>query len=165
MSLRYGAALRWSAPLRAALLLFSLGLIAAGSLLPASMTPSTPALGVVYALNLAHVLLYGALAVTLALAVRAPLPQPRALLLLLLAVGLVGWLDEWHQGTRPYRDSSLWDLGSDLLGGLLALLVAAWSDRPGGLRARKLPLALLAAAALTWNLLPTLGPDLRPLTP
>lgn len=165
MSLRYGRLLESPRLLRGLLFAACLGLIFAGSFYPESMAPSSPSTAVVYLMNFAHVLLYGALAVSLALALGVALPNLRATLLLVLAVGFVGWLDEWHQGTVAYRDASLWDLGSDLLGALLALLVAGWSNRPGGLRARMLPLALLAFVALSWNLLPTLGPAWPPPTP
>ena len=160
---------RWlAAPraLRVLLLGIALALVGVETLLPGHDGPALDPNLQVYVSNLGHFVLYGLLAVGAALAFRVRLPgRPLALLLIVLAAGLVGWLDEWHQSTQPGRDASLWDLGSDLLGAGLALTAATWSTAAGGLRARLLPLAGLVAVALAWTLLPTFGPPLAPPTP
>lgn len=118
-----------------------------------------------YLMNLGHPLLYGGLAVAAALAFSVRLPNLRASALIVLGIALVGWLDEWHQATLPFRDSSTWDLFSDMMGAVFALMVAGWSSQPGGLRAHILPLFLLFVLSMTWNLVPTLAPEFPPPTP
>jgi len=105
----------------------------------------------------------GLVAAALAFSVR--LPNLRASVLIVAGIGLVGWLDEWHQTTLPFRDASTWDLFSDMMGAVFALMVAGWSCRPGGLRAHLLPLFLLFTISMVWNIVPTLAPEFPPPTP
>ncbi len=118
-----------------------------------------------FVMNLGHPLLYGCLAVAAALAFSVRLPNLRASALIVLGIGIVGWLDEWHQTTLPFRDASTWDLFSDMIGAVFALMVAGWSSQPGGLRGRILPLFLLFTLSMIWNIVPTLAPEFPPPTP
>lgn len=118
-----------------------------------------------FVMNLGHPLLYGCLAVAAALAFSVRLPNLRASALIVAGILLVGWLDEWHQTTQPFRDASTWDLFSDMMGAVFALMVAGWSSRPGGLRAHALPLFLLFTISMIWNIVPTLAPEFPPPTP
>jgi VanZ family protein len=108
-----------------------------------------------YCLNLAHQPLYAMVGLTFLLALGL---KPGTRLALFLAVSfamLVGIYDELHQATIEYRDSCLWDIGSDMLGATFGVIVAIWSDRKGGVFAHLLPMAGLLVLSLLWNFLPS----------
>ncbi len=70
----------------------------------------------------------------------------------LVLVATVGYADEWHQMSLAARSSDLRDLGTDLLGGVGAILAVRWfsEDRFPFLRGLVVGLALLAAI-LSWS--------------
>ncbi|MCP4093613.1 MAG: hypothetical protein GY747_09195 [Planctomycetes bacterium] len=108
-----------------------------------------------YCLNLAHQPLYAMVGLTFLLALGKKVGTRSALLLAVTFVVLVGIYDEIHQATIEYRDSCIWDLGSDMLGATFGVIVAIWSDRKGGVFAHLLPMAGLAVLSLLWNFLPS----------
>lgn len=118
-----------------------------------------------YVLNWGHQPLYGMLALLFALVLRLPLPRaPRGrlalVLLLTLAVALV---DEINQARVPQRDSSVWDLGSDTLGAILALVAAGWTQRREGPLLEPGPALFCLGLSLAYNCLPAFLPNV-PLT-
>jgi len=122
--------------------------------------PGPEALGEVgalhsYCANLAHQPLFALIALSILLVFGLPCRSAKAFVLGVSFALLVGIFDELHQANIPFRDSSLWDLGSDVLGATFGILVAGWSDLRGGLRAYRLPIAGLLALSLLWNLLPS----------
>jgi hypothetical protein len=122
--------------------------------------PGSPVTGqekwvISYFSNLAHQPLFGLVALSFLLALGHSCRTPKAYLLGVVFALLVGIYDELHQATIPYRDSSAWDLGSDVLGATFAILVAGWSDLRGGVAAHLLPMAGLFLLSLAWNWLPT----------
>lgn len=108
-----------------------------------------------YGLNLTHQPLYALVGLTFLLALGLQVGTRLALLLAVSFAMLVGIYDELHQATIEYRDSCIWDIGSDMLGATFGVIVASWSDRNGGLVAYLLPMAGLLALSLLWNLLPS----------
>ena len=154
------AALRWAG------LAVACALVGAATLYPGTTEEGPASQPIVFLMNLGHFALYGLLALATAGAFGVdPGVRPLAAAAVVAFVGVVGWLDEWHQSLQPERDASIWDLGSDLLGATFALTAAVWSARSGGLRRRLLPLAGLAGVAAAWTLLATLGPHVRPPLP
>lgn len=118
-----------------------------------------------YVLNWGHQPLYGLVAVLLAavLGLRLPgAPRARLALVLLLTVA-VGALDESNQARVPERDSSLWDLGSDTLGAILALTAAGWIQRRDGPLLEAGPVLFCLGLSAAYNCLPAFLPNL-PLT-
>lgn len=102
--------------------------------------------------NGAHVIAYGGLAgawLTVFL-LRADaalrLAARHAVMALLLTVAY-GVVDEWHQSHVPGRDCSAVDVGSDFLGGCIAVVLVSWSVRRHPRLPRSLPWLLLLAAA------------------
>lgn len=88
--------------------------------------------------NTAHAVLYGLLALWLALALpRRPGPTPRGwadltprrVTGLILVVGALGALDEWHQSWVAGRTTSLGDVATDLVGAAVVLWVAVGAGR------------------------------------
>lgn len=83
----------------------------------------------------------GGAALALALASRAfpEVPAWRTIGLgVLLAGGLIGWMDEWHQSFTPGRQGlDVFDWAADVLGSLLAVPLARWMIRWPGLRAHR----------------------------
>lgn len=160
---------RWlSAPLwlRWVGLAAACALVIAATLYPGDDGEGSASAIVAFVLNLGHFALYGLLALATAGALGIePGSRPLAAAAVTAFVGVVGWLDEWHQSLQPLRDASLWDIGADLLGAVIALTAAAWSSRGLGLRVRLLPLAGLLCVAVGWTLLTTYGPTLRPPLP
>ena len=74
---------------------------------------------------------------------------------------VAGFLDEWHQLSIPGRGSDAKDVVTDLLGGLISLLVAAWAARtPLNLRGGLLPVTSAVVVLLLWGLVVTEGPVL-----
>jgi VanZ family protein len=108
-----------------------------------------------YCSNLAHQPLFGLVALSFLLALGKKCRTPQAYLLGVTFALLVGIGDELHQATIPFRYSSIWDVGSDVLGATFAILVAGWSDLRGGVFAHLLPMAGLFVLSLLWNLLPS----------
>ncbi len=113
-----------------------------------------------YLFNLGHVPLYGLLAFQVLL-LQGPHAPRRVfnwalVLLLILAIGLA---DELHQGFMAGRTSSLADIGSDLLGALIALNLARWAATPGASRGEGIHLILLCAFAMfAWGFVPVFAP-------
>ncbi|MFQ5750050.1 MAG: VanZ family protein [Planctomycetota bacterium] len=117
-----------------------------------------------YLFNLGHVPLYGLLAFQVLL-LQGPHAPRRAFnwSLVLLLILVTGLADEWHQGFMEGRTSSLADIGSDLLGALIALNLARWAATPGASRREGVHLLLLAAAAmLFWGFVPVFAPVALP---
>ncbi len=108
-----------------------------------------------YISNLAHQPLFGLVALSFLLALGQRARTPKTFALGITFALLVGVYDEIHQASIPYRYSSIWDVGSDVVGATFAILVAGWSDLRGGLLAHLLPMAGLLMLSLLWNLLPT----------
>ncbi len=112
----------------------------------------------VYVQNGLHLVLYGVVAVALALAFGLDAARAGRRLLLPLAGALaLAVLDEWLQGANPARSSSVWDLGTDLFGAAFALRLAAWSSRdapfPWGTA------LLFVGLAAAWTLVPSFAPE------
>lgn len=122
--------------------------------IPGSRQPVASDPFIAFCYNLGHQPMYGLLGLFLLLTLRRK-PRGQAAVQAFLFVFLIGLLDELHQAHVPRRFSSIWDLGSDLIGSYFALLVASWSDLPGGIWRRWLPILGLACLSLLWNLLPT----------
>jgi VanZ family protein len=160
---------RWlsaSSPLRWAGFAIACASVIAASSYPGSSGGGSASAILAFLMGLGHFPLYGLLALATAGALRIePGARPRAAAAVVVFVGVVGWLDEWHQSLQPLRDASLWDIGADLLGAAMALTAAAWSSHGLGLRVRLLPLSGLACVAFGWTLLSTFGPILRPPLP
>jgi|FLOH01.1.fsa_nt_gi VanZ family protein len=108
-----------------------------------------------YCANLVHQPLFALIALFSLLVLGQACRSAKAFLLGVSFALLVGIFDELHQDSIPFRDSSVWDLGSDVLGATFGILVAGWSDLHGGLRARWLPIVGLLTLSLLWNLLPS----------
>lgn len=108
-----------------------------------------------YCSNLAHQPLFGLVALSFLLALGQKCRTSKAYLLGVTFALLIGIYDELHQASIPYRYSSIWDVGSDVLGATFAILVAGWSDLRGGVFAHLLPMAGLLVLSLAWNLLPS----------
>lgn len=107
--------------------------------------------------NLAHLILYGALA--FALLTLLPVDahrRPAAWLQVSIASILVGLLDETVQGYCGGRFSDIRDVGTDLAGALLALAGVGYLDTPSSGRAHALLLAV--PFLLAWGYLVTLQP-------
>jgi hypothetical protein len=118
-----------------------------------------------YVLNWGHQPLYGVLALLFALLLQLRLPgAPRGrwalVLLLTIAVALA---DEINQSRVPQRDSSVWDLGSDILGAILALTAAGWTQRREGPLLEAGPALFCLGLSLAYNCLPAFLPNV-PLT-
>jgi len=108
--------------------------------------------------NVLHVLVYAVLAV---LVLRSQVPwqggwsepgnwpglKTRAGVLTLAIVTAAGIQDEVHQYFVPGRTCSAFDVGADMLGALLVLVVP-WPSRGGGRPATWRPACLIAALAL-----------------
>jgi len=113
-----------------------------------------------YLRNLAHAPLFGLFALSFLVlsGPQAPL-RPRSWALAMGLVLVAGFLDEWHQLYVPGRGSDAKDVVTDLLGGLISLLLAAWAARtPLCLRRGLLPLGGAVAALFLWGLVVTDGP-------
>lgn len=150
-------ALPW--PLAAALPVLWAGLIWRLSSRP---VPFPTGVSIVWELvsNLAHAPLFGLLCLfSAAFSWRGSRGWPvvgraRALALVAL-VGAYGVLDEWHQSRTPGRDSSAFDVVTDVVGASMVLWIVAYLGRPdareGGLWARLAAAmaASVAAAALS----------------
>ena len=165
MRVVYSDGLRWSRAFRVIALLLGIAAVAIESLYEGSDGAEGLYIRRTFAMNLGHFLLFGMVAVAAALAFDLRLPNVRASALIVLGIGVLGWLDEWHQTTQPFRDASVWDIVSDVLGAIFALMIAGWSCRPGGLRAAALPILLLFVVTMTWNIVPTFAPNIPPPTP
>jgi VanZ family protein len=64
-----------------------------------------------------------------AMALGSGLDRKLTLLLALLVTGFLGAMDEWYQSFIPTRDSNVFDLAADLIGGLAALtLILLWMN-------------------------------------
>jgi VanZ family protein len=114
-----------------------------------------------FVLNWAHQPLYGAVAVLIAALLRVRLPSARwgpfaLVVALTLAVGVA---DEVNQLRIPQRDSSMWDLGSDTLGAILALTVAGWTSRREGPLFAAGPALFCLGLSLAYNCLPAFLPN------
>lgn len=153
---------------RAALCALALGAIAFVSFLPVGGSSSLPD-ATSFLLNWGHQFLYGALAVALAAAAGLDLGRPRwaARAGVVALVALAGILDELHQGATASRQSSLWDLGSDILGAILALTAAGWTARRAGPVLEAGPVLFCLGLSLAWNCVPAFlpGPSLPELLP
>lgn len=159
----YPAALAWPRAPRLALLFAAAATIAVASSLDGSAESSLPGLRS-YLLNWGHQLLYGALAIGIALAAGRRLPAPPAgVAAILAAVVAAGVLDELHQSGVPHRDSSVWDLVSDGLGASFALLFAGWTARRDRPVLELGPVLFCAGLSAAWNCVPAYAPNL-PLT-
>jgi len=155
--IRYRQVLAWPAPLRWALFLFILGAAAfLGGLNGSGNQEGVSGLRG-YVSNLAHQPLYAGVGLSFLLAWGRP-AKWRYLPLLWLVVLIVGLLDEWHQSTVPFRDSSYWDVISDLIGITIGLTLAIASDRDPPLRTRLTLVAFLVAFGLAWNCMPSFAP-------
>ncbi len=110
----------WLAVLAVAVAIFGLSSIPAESL----FTPGPPE-GLVNAVfkKTAHVAFYGALAGALQ---RALDLRPGSWRWALLAAGLYGVSDEWHQSFVPGREATLRDVAFDVLGAGLGLWLHGW---------------------------------------
>lgn len=108
-----------------------------------------------YCLNLAHQPLYAMVGLTFLLTLGLKVGSRLALILAVTFAMLIGIYDELHQATIKDRDSTIWDVGSDMIGAIFGVIVAIWSDRPGGVFAYLLPMAGLAVLSLLWNFLPS----------
>lgn len=140
-----------------------LALIGTASSLSGGANGSLPE-GRSFVLNGGHQILFGALAVLIALAANLRLPaRPAAFAAIVVVVAVVGLLDEIHQSTVPQRDSSIWDLVSDTLGAVLALTIAGWTARREGRVFEAGPLLFCAGISAAWNCIPSFAPNL-PLT-
>lgn len=150
----------WPAPLRLAFGLAAGGLVAAAS--SAGGPGGAASFSRAYALNLAHVPLYALFA--LGVLLQFPRLAPRQPLLWALVLGATlgaGFLDEWHQQRNPQRSASCVDLGSDLLGGVVALAAARWaSDHPTDRAAGRQLAACLGALVALWGFVPAIAGDL-----
>ncbi len=114
-----------------------------------------------FVLNWGHQWIFGALAVSLALAAGVRLPaRPILGFGLLLLVATVGIADEIHQASNPARDSSVWDLVSDILGAGIALAIAGWTARHDPPTLRMGPLLFCAGLSAAWNCVPAFAPNL-----
>lgn len=117
-----------------------------------------------FLLNWGHQVLFGALAVAIALAAGLRLPaRGAAAFAVVAAVAAIGLLDEIHQASVPDRDSSWWDLVSDTLGAVLALTVAGWTARREGPVLEFGPAIFCLGVSAAWNCVPAFAPNL-PLT-
>lgn len=114
-----------------------------------------------FAMNWGHQFLYGALAVSMALAggLRLVRGEGARLAGVLVLTGIVGYVDEVHQGLGGVRDASLWDLGSDLLGAVLALTCASWTARARGRVFEPGPVLFCLGLSLAWNCVPAFLPS------
>lgn len=108
-----------------------------------------------YCLNLAHQPLYAMVGLTFLLALGKKVGTPSAFFLGITFAMLVGVYDELHQATIEYRDSCIWDIGSDMIGATFGIIVAIWSDKRSGVFSYLLPMAGLLVLSLLWNLLPS----------
>ncbi len=104
----------------------------------------SPGILIVIAFNAGHVFLFGTLAALVHLAGSAR--EPGAIARALCAAASWGLIDEWHQSYVPGRQSSLWDVGTDVAGALLFASIVAVL-RGEGVRWPRItiPLALIAA--------------------
>jgi len=147
-------ALPW--PLAAALPVLWAGLIWRLSSRP---VPFPTGVSVVWELvsNLAHAPLFGLLCLfTAAFTWRGsrgslgsrgwPVVSRARALALVALVGAYGVLDEWHQSRTPGRDSSAFDVVTDVVGAAMVLWIVAYLGRPDA-RERGLWARLVAAMA------------------
>lgn len=137
-----------------------LGAVAVASSLPAGGGGAMPT-GVSFLLNWGHQFLYAALAVGLAAGLGTDLgrARPAALAGLVLMCAAVGLLDEIHQGGLARRESSAWDLGSDLLGAALGLACARWTLRAAGPVFPPGATLFCLGLSLSWNCAPAFLPN------
>lgn len=114
-----------------------------------------------FVLNWMHQPLYGAVAVLIAALLRVRLPSARwgSFALVVALTLLVGLADEVNQLRVPQRDSSVWDLGSDALGAILALTVAGWTGRREGPLFPAGPVLFCLGLSLAYNCLPAFLPN------
>jgi len=140
------------------------GLIFVASSQPApSIGGDVPFLGLLE--NFAHALVYGVLAVWLALA--APRRggwvelRPPAVAAILLAVLLYGASDEWHQSFTPGREATALDVVTNVAGAVatLACIAALGRGHSAG-RALWIRIALGLFACLAAAYFATYGPEL-----
>ncbi len=103
--------------------------------------------------NGGHVVAYFVLATLLFVALTRSVRfvGTRALLAVALAGGY-GIIDEWHQSTVPGRDCSTWDVVSDVLGSILAIVCVLYVQGLGEQRWIwcLVPLCLTSVAIATW---------------
>lgn len=158
----YPALLRLPRALRLAALTAVLAVIAIASSLSGGGSTGDPEVRA-FVLNWGHQVLYGTLAVALALACGLRLPSRRTMLLVVAAVVAIGLLDEIHQAGVPERDSSVWDLVSDTLGAVFALILAGWTARREGPVLEFGPTLFCIGLSAAWNCIPAFAPNL-PLT-
>lgn len=149
--------------LRVAALVAVLAVIAVASSLSGGGNTGDPEARA-FLLNWGHQVLFGSLAVAIALAAGLRLPaRGAATFAVVAAVAAIGLLDEIHQASVPDRDSSWWDLVSDTLGAVLALTVAGWTARRDGPVLEFGPALFCLGVSAAWNCVPAFAPNL-PLT-
>ena len=108
-----------------------------------------------YFYNLAHQPMFALVALSFLLLLNQECRSRYAFLLGGGFALLLGIYDELQQARIPFRASSIWDLGSDVLGATFGILVARWSDLRGGVFDFLLPIACLLFVSLLWNFFPT----------
>ena len=115
-------------------------------------TGGAPGLLTVLVLNASHVVLFGVLALLVHLALDPA--EPRRWLCAWLVAAAYGVVDELHQRFVPGRDSSVWDVLTDVAGALLFASLATWLwTGAGWARAWAVvavPAAALGVALATW---------------